>query len=637
MKVWLNDSLVEAQSGQTIIEIADEKNIKIPRFCYHKKLSVAANCRMCLVEVNNSGKTVPACSTKITDGMKISTNSNATKLSQRAVLEFLLANHPLDCPICDQGGECELQDLSLKYGSSSSSFFEEKRVVKDNDLGPLITTNMTRCIHCTRCVRFGEEVCGQKELGVLNRGDSSEIKTYLKSWVNNELSGNLVDLCPVGALNDKPYAYSARTWELNEKPGILLNDCLGTPVLHHVKQNTIKRTVSNGTQWIADYDRYSYCSLYAPNKINTPLIRENNVLVEKNYDLAIKNMILELSSQSKTKGALVSPNTSLEEVNLLYSFFEKYNIQNKDFRLKEDSPGKGIPHSNLSKNDLLNTKCIVLIGADLDKELPTLSAIIREINPDIVSLHHSKVNSLLKTKYNIITDDYHQGLDKITKYISENYAGNIAFITGEGIYTQKQAVNLYNLISKNANKINARILNLTYGANYQALHKYNFDFSNKNLSTKQIVNSNFDTYIWYNTCPLTEIPNLPKESFTNRKAKIICFTPFLTDYIKEKADVILPITTPMENSGSMVNIFNEQIFFKPAVKTNAKSGYEILSEVLNIENFSYYKWNSCFYNPPMVKYQEFSEDYSKSSKFVSNLLLSNSAPYIVKRLNKSEK
>ncbi|MDD4893111.1 MAG: 2Fe-2S iron-sulfur cluster-binding protein, partial [Candidatus Rickettsiella isopodorum] len=227
----------------TIIEAADKAGIYIPRFCYHKKLSIVANCRMCLVEVEKSGKPLPACATPVTAGMKVFTTSAKTKEAQRSVMEFLLINHPLDCPICDQGGECELQDLSLGYGSSLSRFTEGKRSVKDDNLGPLISTEMTRCIQCTRCVRFGQEIAGIKELGTLNRGEDLQISTYIEHSLESELSGNIIDLCPVGALTSKPFRFTARAWELQQSASIAPHDCLGSNIYLHTRRGQVMRAV----------------------------------------------------------------------------------------------------------------------------------------------------------------------------------------------------------------------------------------------------------------------------------------------------------------------------------------------------------------------------------------------------------
>src|SRR5688572_22715543 len=262
VKIEIDGKPVTARKGQMIIQAADDINVYIPRFCYHKKLSIAANCRMCLVEVEKAPKPVPACATPVMDGMKVYTKSDIAMDAQKGVMEFLLINHPLDCPICDQGGECELQDLAMGYGKGISRFTEKKRVVADENIGPLVSTDMTRCIHCTRCVRFGEEVAGMRELGATGRSENMRIGTYVKKAVSSELSGNIIDLCPVGALNNKPYRYSARAWELIQHPAVSAHDCVGSNLYLHLANGIVKRAVPRDNEsinetWLADRDRFS--------------------------------------------------------------------------------------------------------------------------------------------------------------------------------------------------------------------------------------------------------------------------------------------------------------------------------------------------------------------------------------------
>ena len=267
-KIEVNGVELEARPGQMLIEVTDSADIYVPRFCYHRHLSVAANCRMCLVEVEKAPKALPACATPVTDGMKVFTRSEAAISAQKSVMEFLLINHPLDCPICDQGGECELQDLAMGYGRGISGYSESKRVVQDQDIGPLISTDMTRCILCTRCIRFGREIAGIQELGTMGRGDRTMISTFIEKSVDHELSANVVDLCPVGALNNKPYRFSARAWEMVQLPTIAPHDCLGSNLNAHVVGGKVKRIVPRANDavnetWLADRDRFSCESIYA--------------------------------------------------------------------------------------------------------------------------------------------------------------------------------------------------------------------------------------------------------------------------------------------------------------------------------------------------------------------------------------
>ena len=292
IKIEIDGRNVSADKGQMLIEVTDKNDIYIPRFCYHKKLTVAANCRMCLVEVEKAPKPLPACSTPVIDGMKVRTRSKLAIEAQKSVMEFLLINHPLDCPICDQGGECELQDLAMGYGSDVSRYQEKKRVVMDKNIGPLIQTELTRCIHCTRCVRFGEEIAGIRELGATGRGETMEIGTYIEKSVVSELSGNVIDLCPVGALTSKPFRYSARTWELVQRQMVAPHDSVGSNIHLHVKGDEVKRVVPAENEainetWISDRDRFSYEAINSDDRLRFPMIKELGVWKQLDWQEAL--------------------------------------------------------------------------------------------------------------------------------------------------------------------------------------------------------------------------------------------------------------------------------------------------------------------------------------------------------------
>ena len=287
----VNGVAVKGRKGQMIIEVTDAADVYVPRFCYHEKLSVAANCRMCLVEVEKAPKPMPACATPISEGMKVYTKSPRAIAAQKATMEFLLINHPLDCPICDQGGECELQDLAVGFGRDAARFTERKRVVKDKNLGPLISTDMTRCIHCTRCVRFTAEIAGVQELGALGRGETMQIGTWVERSVDHELSGNVIDLCPVGALNSKPFRFNGRGWEMVSQPLVSPHDAIGTNVAAHVRRGQLMRIVPRANEainetWIADRDRFSYEGIYADDRLQAPLVRQGGALAAASWEVA---------------------------------------------------------------------------------------------------------------------------------------------------------------------------------------------------------------------------------------------------------------------------------------------------------------------------------------------------------------
>ncbi|MGB0658488.1 MAG: 2Fe-2S iron-sulfur cluster-binding protein, partial [Gammaproteobacteria bacterium] len=291
----------EAQPGQMLIELTDKTGTYVPRFCYHEKLSIAANCRMCLVEVENSKNALPACATPVSDGMVVKTKSQSAKTAQESTMEFLLINHPLDCPICDQGGECELQDLAYTYGKNESRFDIQKQTKKNDDLGPLVSTDMTRCIMCTRCVRFGTEIAGIQELGTIGRGEDSNISTYVAQTVDHELSGNIIDLCPVGALNNKPYRYTDRTWELDQIESISPHDCIGTNIMVHKKNDIIRRIVPKNNPeinetWIADRDRFGFDGIYSEDRTSDTLIRTDQDLNQSKLSNAVDKTVELLNS-----------------------------------------------------------------------------------------------------------------------------------------------------------------------------------------------------------------------------------------------------------------------------------------------------------------------------------------------------
>ena len=384
---------LEAESGQMIIEVADAAGIYIPHFCYHEKLSIAANCRMCLVEVEKAPKPLPACATPITDGMKVFTASELAVDAQKGTMEFLLINHPLDCPVCDQGGECPLQDQALGYGKDISRFTEKKRVVEDKDIGPLIETEMTRCIHCTRCVRFGQEVAGIMELGMTGRGEHSEITTFLGHTVDSEVSGNMVDLCPVGALTNKPYRFTARAWELVSHDGISPHDCVGTNINIQTLRSRVKRVLPRTNEslnecWIADRDRYSFEGLNSPDRLTTPLVKRDGQWMETDWESALEYAVSSIQQVIATHGsdmlgALASPTSTLEEFYLLQKLVRGLGSNNVDHRLRQqdfsDDDMKVMrPWLGCRIEEIEKAKAILLVGSNIRKDQPLLGLRVRK-------------------------------------------------------------------------------------------------------------------------------------------------------------------------------------------------------------------------------------------------------------------
>src|SRR3989454_11616810 len=323
IKLEVDGKPVEVRGGSTVMDAAHQLGIYVPHFCWHRKLTIAANCRMCLVQVEKAPKPLPACATPATEGMKVWTHSDAAVGEQKGVMEFLLINHPLDCPICDQGGECQLQDLAVGYGASNSRYQEPKRVVLNKNLGPLISTDMTRCIHCTRCVRFGQEIAGVMELGMIGRGEHAEIITFVGKTVDSELSGNVIDLCPVGALTSKPFRYTARNWELSGRKSVSPHDSLGSNLIVQVKQNRVMRVLPFESEelnecWLSDRDRFSYEGLNSEERLQRPMLKEGGHWREVDWQAALEHVArtpseIRFKYEPQENGAPPHPHSTLQE------------------------------------------------------------------------------------------------------------------------------------------------------------------------------------------------------------------------------------------------------------------------------------------------------------------------------------
>ena len=384
---------VDARPGQMLIEVTDRIGNYVPRFCYHDKLTVAANCRMCLVEVEKAPKPLPACATPVMKGMKVHTRSELALEAQKSVMEFLLINHPLDCPICDQGGECELQDLAMGYGRDVSRYQEKKRVVKDKNIGPLVQTDMTRCIHCTRCVRFGEEIAGLRELGATGRSEFMEIGTYIEKSMDSELSGNVIDLCPVGALTSKPFRYTARTWEMTQHDGIAVHDAVGSNLHFHVKDDRVKRVVPADNEdinevWLSDRDRFSYEGMNSAERLTVPMVRDEQGWREVDWNTAfshVKGKLRSVIEQHGTDqvGALVSPSATSEELYLTQKLMRKLGSGNIDHRLRQtdftdQEAAPAYPGLGMSLADVERLEAVLVVGGFPRKDQPIFNHRLRK-------------------------------------------------------------------------------------------------------------------------------------------------------------------------------------------------------------------------------------------------------------------
>ncbi|TMG94441.1 MAG: NADH-quinone oxidoreductase subunit G [Betaproteobacteria bacterium] len=393
-KLTIDGRQTEVRHGATVMEAANGLGIYIPHFCYHKKLSIAANCRMCLVEIEKAPKPQPACATPATEGMKVFTRSDYARQAQDGVMEFLLINHPLDCPICDQGGECQLQDLAVGYGKSASRYTEEKRVVLNKNLGPLISTDMTRCIHCTRCVRFGQELAGIMELGMIGRGEHAEILAFVGKTVDSELSGNMIDLCPVGALTSKPFRYTSRNWELSGRKSVSPHDSLGSNLIVQVKQNRVMRVLPFESEelnecWLSDRDRFSYEGLNSEERLQRPMLKEGGHWREVDWQAALEHVARTLSEirfkyDPQEIGALASPHSTLEEMALLAKLVRAMGSDNVDFRLRQsdfsaDGKRAGVPWLGVKLAELGALDRVLVVGSFLRKDHPLIASRLRQI------------------------------------------------------------------------------------------------------------------------------------------------------------------------------------------------------------------------------------------------------------------
>ncbi|MDA9094082.1 NADH-quinone oxidoreductase subunit NuoG [Methylophilaceae bacterium] len=635
IKIKIDGKALEVKPKTSIIEVADKVGIDIPRFCYHKKLSVAANCRMCLVEVKNFAKPLPACATQVMEGMEISTKSKFTKDTQKSVMEFLLINHPLDCPICDQGGECDLQDTAVAYGASKTRYTEEKRVVFDKNIGPLISTDLTRCIQCTRCVRFLKEVGGMAELGLIGRGEHAEISAYVDKSVESELSGNIIDLCPVGALTSKPFRYSARSWELSRRSTISCHDSLGSNIEAHVKDNIVKRVIPKENEsinecWISDRDRFSYQGLNHKDRINLPLKREKNqwkeIDWEEAYELIEKNITDIDIKKSNKIGIICSPQSTLEEGFLLKKIAKELNTSHIDYRLLEKSFSENNNWLGCKIDEIESHDAILVVGSNLKHEQPLLAHRFRRYankrnNFSIITSYDdfystrclekvivnpsAYINYLLmilkqvqlSTKYKI-NSEVIKNLLKATKPSSEAKRIAKSFLSNKskGIFLGHQILHLddgdnIKLVAMHI----AQAVGATFGlipgyANSVGLNELNLNTDN--ISVDKILSQSKEAYIMMNFDPLYDYHSPKKINSALKKGKFnLAISPYISDSFKE-FDVVLPMTPFTETSGTFINMEKTIQSFSAVTPPVGQSrpGWKILrvlANFLQLEGFSY--------------------------------------------------
>ncbi|AUH52467.1 NADH-quinone oxidoreductase subunit G [Chromobacterium sp. ATCC 53434] len=444
LEIEIDGKKLTVPQGSTVIEAAHSAGTYIPHFCYHKKLSIAANCRMCLVEVEKAPKPLPACATPVTDGMKVHTASPLAKKAQQGVMEFLLINHPLDCPICDQGGECQLQDLAVGYGNSTSRYEEEKRVVVGKDMGPLVSAEeMSRCIHCTRCVRFTEEVGGFQEIGMANRSEFSEILPFLGKTVDSEISGNVIDLCPVGALTSKPFRYSTRAWELSRRKSVSPHDGLGSNLVVQVKSNEVMRVLPLENEainecWIADRDRFSYEGLNSAERLAKPMIKFDGKWHETDWETALEYVVKGLNGVSADHGKdaigfLTSSHSTTEELFLAQKLARAFGVNSIDYRLRRsdfsaDAAKQGAEWLGSTIAELAAAKSVLAIGSTLRKEQPLLASRLRasvKQGTELNIIHVADDNLLTKINGKLIVSPLAlvNALSQVLKAVAEIKSG----------------------------------------------------------------------------------------------------------------------------------------------------------------------------------------------------------------------
>ncbi len=629
LTIQINDIELQAEQGQMLIEVADANGIEIPRFCYHKKLSTSANCRMCLVEVENAPKMAPACATPVMDGMKAWTQSPKAIAAQKSVMEFLLINHPLDGPVCDQGGECDLQEIALGYGADTARYTEKKRIVKDKDYGSLVSTEMTRCIHCTRCVRFGEEIAGVTEIGGTGRGDHMEIGTYVQKSLSSELSGNIIDLCPVGALLSKPFLYTARSWELKNTPSIAPHDAVGSNIQIQTRSGEVMRVVPRENEaineiWISDRDRFSYLGLNSEDRLTQPMMRnESGKLVACDWQQALEATVKGLKDAGEAAGAIASPNSTVEEFYLLQKLMRGIGSDNIDFRLgQQDGAGQQVaPQLNGSLEAVEQLNAVLMVGSHLRHEQPLLAhrvrkaalagAAVSSINPATVTFNYdphcaiesdqlttdlaavakamvalgkgTDLDGLTALVANASVEESHQA---IAQSLVDGEQGMV--LLGGLAYGDANRAVLTELAGAIAQMSEATLSVVTEGANALGGVLSNALPAEGGMSVADMVVNPPKAMVLMGV----EGEDLPATDAIGKSDFVVAIAAFGNDLIDQQANVVLPMAAFTETSGTFVNMEGNWQSFPGAAapKGEARPGWKILrvlGTMANLEDFDY--------------------------------------------------
>jgi len=590
--VFIDGQELAAPKGSMIIQAADKAGIPIPRFCYHEKLPIAANCRMCLVEVEKMPKPAPACATPVMDGMKIATRSDKALKSQRNVMEFLLINHPLDCPICDQGGECELQDLSLGYGRSVSRFQERKRVVPDEDIGPLVATEMTRCIQCTRCVRFTADVAGTYELGGMYRGENLQIGTYDGKPLTTEISGNVIDVCPVGALTNKVFQFRARPWELIARESVGFHDAMGSNVFYHSRRGQVLRTVPRENEavnecWLSDRDRYSHQGLYADDRAVKPLQKVNGEWREVSWaeGLAAAAEILR-ANRGDSLGVLVHPAVSNEEGGLLAKLADGLGTGNLDHRInnRDFSDGAVAEPFALPLAEIEQADVIVLYGTNVRHELPLLHQRLRKAVRKGARVH--VVNPVdfdfafgIAGKHIVAPSKLGSALNDAALRDVAKAANRAVVIVGGIVENHPQAATLRAAAADYASATGASLCRIPQGANAVGLARQGVLPSGRDVAGMFAEPRN--AYVIYGIEPGLDFADTPAASRALVSAKVVAFSHFACKSTRDVADVILPIGLLPEIDATLTNLDGQDQRTQAAGKLpgEAREGWKVLRAI----------------------------------------------------------
>ena len=622
VEIELDGKAVEVPQGSMVMHAANKLGTYIPHFCYHKKLSIAANCRMCLVEVEKAPKPLPACATPVTQGMKVFTHSAKAVEAQRSVMEFLLINHPLDCPICDQGGECQLQDLSVGYGKSTSRYSEDKRVVFHKNAGPLISMEeMTRCIHCTRCVRFGQEVSGIMELGMVNRGEHSEITTFAGQTIDSELSGNMIDICPVGALTSKPFRYAARTWELGRKRSLSPHDSLGTNTTVQTKANRVMRVVALENEainecWISDRDRFAYEGVNSAERLTVPMVKQEGKWLETDWESALEYVTRSLKTITADHGAdalaaIAHPISSVEELHLLQKVVRAMGSDRVETRLRQTdmrgsatAPWLGMPIANVSQLDRA-----LVIGSFLRKEQPLIAARLRTaikrglqvsridaggddwLMPSLgiaaapsrwTAVLTEVASAIAKAKSSQLPTGIQGGaVSKEAQAIADSLlsGSNTAVLLGSAAIAHPSASNLHVLAQFIAEQTGASFGFLPVGGNAVAASLLQAVQQKANAGIESMLDGSARAVLLLNVEPLSDLPNPEQARLALTKADtVIALTAFASSELLELADVLLPITPFTESVGSFINAAGTVQTIQPSVRplADARPAWKVL-------------------------------------------------------------